>query len=381
MKKVYWRPRAVSRNALVLIGLLSIGALFLVENLRTETKKPYYEQKLEAAQLAAQALEAVKLERLRRDILIDWEVDPSYSGLIGQAMTAMTSSAGTLTAKQTTVNPNFAAVIVDMLKSAGVKEGDVVAVGCSGSFPAMNICVYAALETLKVKPVIVTSATASQWGANHPDFLWIDMEKYLHDEKIFSFCSVATSIGGHKDLGVGLPDEARTLAEAAIERNNLTLIQGETFKRSVDQRMKVYREHTKGAPIKAFINVGGAMVSTGRITGKRTFRPGLNLRAPAGLRDLDGAMPRFAKNKVPAIHLNSMTELAERYGLPIAPKEMPVVGEGDVFIGMEYSRTLAIGMLVVIFASLYTFIRSSIGFRLLRKNGGSDRAAAFEPMV
>jgi poly-gamma-glutamate system protein len=47
--------------------------------------------------------------------------------MIGLATSPITSTTGYLKVKQTTVNPNWAAVLVDMLKRAGVKEGDAIA--------------------------------------------------------------------------------------------------------------------------------------------------------------------------------------------------------------------------------------------------------------
>jgi hypothetical protein len=92
-------------------------------------------------------------------------------------------------------------------------------------------------------------------------------------------------------------------------------------------------------------------------------------------------MPKFAKMKVPMIHMSNMVRIAARYGLPIAPIEMPVVGEGDVYISLEYNRWLAVGVLAIILAGLYTFVRSSIGFRLLRSHSKSPGGASLEPMV
>ena len=44
-----------------------------------------------------------------------------------------------------------------------MKKGDAVAIGYSGSFPALNICVMAAVETLQLEPIGIASASASQW--------------------------------------------------------------------------------------------------------------------------------------------------------------------------------------------------------------------------
>lgn len=381
MKNVYWRPRAVSRTALALVALVSLGGIFVVENFRSEKGKPYYDDKLAASQLAEKAFDIVKNERLRRGISIDPETDPTCSGLIGIVMSPVTTKTGALASKQTTINPNFAAVIVEMLKKAGVKQGDVVAIGCSGSFPALNVSVYSALEVLKVKPIVISSATASQWGANHPELLWMDMENALYDLNLITFRSSATSIGGYEDQAVGLPDEAKRIIADAAKRNELKLIDAKSFEENIERRMAIYYKMAASAPVKAYINVGGGTASTGTAIGKRAFRPGLNLRPPTGIRNIDGVMPRFSKQGVPVIHLVQIQDIAERYGLPVAPVNMPTVGEGAVFLGAEYNRWLALGVLVTIFAGLYAFVRSSIGFRLLRSNGRTTGGTSLEPMI
>ena len=74
---------------------------------------------------------------------------------------SVTSLPGKLANKQMTVNPNFAAAIVQMRKDAGVEKGDFVAVGVSGSFPAFNVCTYTALETLRARPIVIGSGASS----------------------------------------------------------------------------------------------------------------------------------------------------------------------------------------------------------------------------
>ena len=167
---------------------------------------------LAAARLAERGMDVIKRERQQRGHRIRRHFDPAASGLIGDSMTLVTSLPGNLRAKQTSVNPNFAAAVVQMLRQAGVKEGDCVAVGCSGSFPALNLAAYAALESMQVKPVVVASACASQFGANMPDMMWIDMERLLHERGLISFRSVAVSVGGSGDRGLGMSDAARAAA-------------------------------------------------------------------------------------------------------------------------------------------------------------------------
>jgi poly-gamma-glutamate system protein len=407
MKKIYWRPRAVSRPALLLIALISLSGLSVVERWKVQNAQPFFEEKRAAAKLAQDAFEVVKKARVESGVPIDPTIDPSESGLVGLPMSPVTTVSGEVSAKQTSANPNFAAVIVDMLKEAKVQEGDVVAVGCSGSFPALNICTYAACETLKVKPLVISSSSASQWGANVPQLLWPDMERLLRQKRtdsaggelppVFNIKSIACSIGGYQDRGLGLSEEGLKLVISSIERNGLTPFRVEApadvdpeealanmqedFIANVEERMKFYEDAAEGKPIRAYINVGGGTVSVGRNIGKLMFKPGLNKRPPRHIRDIDGVMPRFINMGVPVLHVVHINALADRYSLPLEPAVQPSIGTGGVFYGIDYSKPLVVGVLAFILLSLYGFIRSDVGFRLLRASQRARKDSPPEPMV
>jgi hypothetical protein len=425
MKKIYWRPRAVSRPALLLITLISLAGLSLVERWKVESPQPFQAEKAAAAKLAQEAFAAVKAARIDSGYPIDRTTDPAESGLIGLPTSPVTSVIGDVAAKQTSANPNFAAVMVEMLKECGVNEGDVVAVGVSGSFPALNICTYAACEALKVKPLVISSASASEWGANVPTLLWPDMERLLRrrgkqvpvvdkgtgepvldadgnqtyrEAGLFAIKSIACSIGGIQDRGVGLTAEGLAMVKQGIERNGLTPFrideppistEGDVlanlaadFKANVDERMALYKDHAEGMPIKAYVNVGGGTVSVGKSVGKLMFAPGVNRRPPRHVREIDGVMPRFINEGVPVIHIVHINTLAARFGLPLEPATAPSIGEGGVFRGIDYSKPLVVGVLAFILLSLYSFIRSDVGFRILRASQRSRKGDSQpEPMV
>ncbi|MCC6493384.1 MAG: poly-gamma-glutamate system protein [Pirellulales bacterium] len=400
MKKIYWRPRSVSRPALLLISLISIAGLVVVERWKISTEQPFLDEKRAAAELALEGFEVIKKARQELGPEIDPSVDPALSGLIGVPISPVTSTRGEISAKQTSINPNFAAVVVQMLKDADVHEGDVVALGVSGSFPALNICTYAACETLKVTPLVISGASASQFGANVPALLWPDMELKLRQNDVFNIKSIACSIGGEQDRGLGLQEEGLKLVVSSIERNGLDVFSPGTpptaatetpgqyvpsdidFVANIEERMRLYENHAKGKPIKAYINVGGGTVSVGKNIGKLMFRPGLNLRPPRHVREVDGVMPRLSKQGVPVIHLVHVKTLADRYQLPLEPTVMPSIGSGGVFYGIDYSKPLVVGVLAFVLICLYGFIRSDVGFRMLRRSHGSrKRDEQPEPMV
>ncbi len=381
MKKVYWRPKSVSRTALLLIACFAVGGLILVEAFPVQTKRPYGEDKKNASRKALEAFEMIYYARQQTRVPIDTSADPTGSGLLGLPMSSVTSLAGTLEDKQSTINPNFAAVMVQLLRDAGVKKGDVVAVGVSGSFPALNIATYAALETIQAEPIVIASASSSQWGANIPGLLWLDMERVLNEEGVFKTKSIAASIGGHADRGLRFPEDGLAEIMESIERNQLTLLESKKFEESVEKRMKLYEEKADGRPIVAYVNVGGGMVSVGRTIGKKTFGSGLNEQLPAGANELDGVMVRFSKQGLPVIHIVNIQDLAEKYGLPLEPQSMPKVGDSAVFERFEYRMPLVLAVLLIEMFLLFAFIRSDVGSRLFRKSGKRRDRSAPEPMV
>ena len=379
MKRVYWRPAGVSRRAMVLITAVAIGVLLAVELLPVERKQPWYEEKLQAAHLARQAMGVIKMEKARRGIQADPEADPNDTGMVGVALSAVTSNTGYVSAKHTAINPNFAAMFVHLLKRAGVNKGDLVAVGVSGSFPSLNIGAFAAIQTLELEPMVIASASASQWGANHESFMWIDMERVLSDQKIFMFRSIAASRGGIDDRGLGMSERGRALIDQAIARNNLRRIEPESLADSVEQRMNIFHENRK--PVRAYINIGGGAASVGTHVGKKLFRPGLNLRPPRRRGVADSVMMRFAEHDVPVIHIFRIAELAERYGFPLEPTGIPRPGEGEVFFKLEHNRWLAAGGILLILAVMLGFIRMDVGMRILKAARRKGEADQPQPMV
>ncbi len=378
MRKIYWRPQSTPVFAFVLIALFSLAGILAVERYRTEDKKPQYQKKVQAARLALEAMEVLKDERLRRGIPIDKEADPAESGLIGSFITSVTSDAGNLEAKQTAINPNWAAVVVDLLQQANVKEHDPVAVSFSGSFPALNIAVCAALKTLDLRPTIISSVSGSQWGANNPDFLWIDMEHFLQTGGLIPFRSVAASFGGRHDQGREMPEKGRELVLRAVERNGLPLIRTRTLREDIDERMAVY---FRTGPPKVYINVGGGRAAVGARPFKVLMKPGLlAAQLPAQMKG-DSVILRFLKERTPVIQLYNIEELARQYELPIAPASMPAVGEGRIYFDTRYNKWLAGGILFGIIFGLFIFSRSDWGFRILQASSRREEIGPPEPMV
>jgi poly-gamma-glutamate system protein len=381
MQKLYWRPPGISRTALVLVTVVALVVLVAVERFPMVVKQAQYAEKVAAARLAREGMEAIKAEKVRRGHAIDPKVDPAQTGMIGESLTPVTSNTGFLAAKQMSANPNFAAVILHLLHEAGVKEGDVVACGLSGSFPALNVSTFAALKVLGARPIVIASTSSSEWGANHTDYLWLDMEKTLRERHLMPFRTTHASYGGIDDLGVGITQRGIALIESAISRNEVKLLRAESLEESIDKRMVLFDELAGDAPIRAYINVGGGSASVGTHVGKKQFKPGLNLDPPGVADVADSVMLRFAERDVPVIHISRLNLLAERFGLPLEVTGPVPIGQGKVFVATEYDRVLAGLGLVAILGLLIGLVRFNLAGRFLHNMRPRRRNNTPEQMV
>jgi poly-gamma-glutamate system protein len=367
MKSIYWRPQKVSRPTLVMISLSAICAWALVHGAHLLGTAEHGSTKMQAASRAEESFQAIRAARLECGDAINRVLDPTDSGLLGVAMSQVTSRPAELADKQTSVNPNFAAAVVEMLLDAGVERGDTVAIGWTGSLPALNIALCAAMESLELIPIAVASVTSSQYGANRPDFLWLDMERILAEQQLISFRSHAASIGGIADRGLGMSAPALEHVTAGIRRNHLPIIGTQSRAESIDQRMQIYTTKAGIKPIKLYVNVGGGVVSTGGSEAKRQYQPGLNRTLPVGVQEVDSVMGRFSRQGIPVIHLGKVRALAQRYGFPYAPKQMPAVGMGRPFHAQAPSRWLAALSLLSILGLMHAFVLTDWGYQMKRQ--------------
>ncbi|MGJ4788375.1 poly-gamma-glutamate system protein [Leptospira koniambonensis] len=357
MKGLYWKSSNKSVLYYLILAAFSIFGMYLVESFRIEKIQNHYSEKMEAAKLAAKAFEKIKNYKESKNKKIDLNFDPTQSGLIGEFFTPVTSNLGSLKAKQSSINPNFAALVAEYLIQAGADKGDTIAVSMSGSFPALNIAVYSAAKILELKLVIISSLTSSQWGANDPEFLWPDMEKELYVHGIFPYKSLAYSLGGIEDQAFGISKEGSKILQNSASKNSLPMLYSKNYSESLKERMNLYSGIISLSEYKAYINVGGGTVSVGTKKNAGEFSPGLNLKHPITHDGRDSIMRRFANLGIPIIHLVRVEELAAQNGFTIQPKKLPEIGEGKIFKRSEYDLRLAAVVLIGILVLLYVFFK------------------------
>jgi len=279
----------------------------------------------------ARAAAALRECRAALGLPIDPDADPNGTGLVGVERSEITTSAGRLEAKRTTANPAFAGLVAYLLREAGARPGDAVAVGASSSFPALIVATLAAAEALRLEPLIISSLGASQWGANIPGFSWLEMEECLRDRGLIEARPIARAVGGEEDVGRDMDPAGRSLLAGRIRAGGVLFLEEADLERNVARRMALYREAAGGRPIKAFVNIGGSWANMGTDSGVLSVEPGLARRVPVPPPPSRGVIQAMAAAGVPVIHLLNVRGLCDRYGLPWDPRPLPAPGASRAY--------------------------------------------------
>jgi poly-gamma-glutamate system protein len=294
------------------------------------------EQQIEAAELMARSLASIRALRLAKGLKIDPSLDPNGTGIIGDEFSPLTTSLGDVEAKRTSANPAFAAMVVRHFHDAGLSRGDVIAVGGSGSFPALLLATLCASRALGLEPIVIYSIGASMYGANLPGFTFVDMLAGLRADGVLPYSLAAVSPGGRADRGAGvLFDEDGTTLLAEAKRSGLPIVEAPTLAESIRLRLRVYDEAAGARPIRCFVNTGGAAASFGGTEASLAVPNGLVLRFPAIPQSpTRGLIFEFAARGTSVVHLLFVRGLARDNHLPYDPVPFPPIGEGEVYAGL-----------------------------------------------
>ena len=252
-------------GALAILGL-TWGLLVLT---RTSAPAADYDDKLRAAQQTEKCIQAVHALKEERGVPIDAVSDINDTGLIGQDYSFITTTLGNLEAKRTSTNPNMAAVVVDMFHELELQPGDKIAINCSGSFPALNLAVMCAVDTLGLDPMLICSFGASTHGANDPELTYVDMENALVEQGLLQHRSDYFSIGGMEDMGKEMPKSVVDEIVSRLQSYGYTWFVDDDLIHNVRTRYQMYRDY---GDIKCFVNVGATMPPSATATSWSTPR-------------------------------------------------------------------------------------------------------------
>ncbi len=313
------------KSRVVLAGLVSLIAFQAVRSLPSDAVLRNADEMARAGRIMERAILVLRDLRDTARAPIDAQIDPNRTGLIGPEFSPLTTTLGELEAKRTTTNPNLAGLIVHLLDQAGVRSGDTVAIGSSGSFPALLIASLAAAKAMDVRAVAILSLGSSSYGAADPGFTLLDIYGLMQREGICSRPPAAVSLGGDRDTGADWDPDVRDRVIRRIQAAGVRFLLEPDLQRNVAERMRIYRDAASGR-IAAFINSGGGYANLGTSPLVLEVRPGLNTGLPLPPAAARGVLYAMAEAGVPVIHLLFIKGLAMRFGLPWDPVPLPEPG-------------------------------------------------------
>jgi len=303
-------------------GVISLAAFWLVQIWPPGAAPGCADAMIRAGRIMQGAIQAIREARDHAGAGFDLRNDPNRTGLIGPEYSPLATTVGDLEAKRSTANPNFAGLIACLLYQAGVKPGDTIAIGSSGSFPALLVASLAAAKALDVQPVTILSLGASSFGASDPEFNLLDIYDVLHRAGICSAPPAAASIGGEKDVGLDLDSSVRDQLAKRIRAAGVPLVHEPDLARNVSERLHIYERLATGR-IAAFINSGGSYANIGTSRLALKVRPGLNANLSVPGASERGVLFEMSARGVPVIHLLFIKGLVAENGLPWDPVPLP----------------------------------------------------------
>jgi len=344
-----------STPALVSLACLSLAAYAVAERSLRPGHAEAWRTKLRAVELMESAERTILAAKRERGVSVDPRNDPALSGVVGPEFTLLTTDRGAQASKSLAAHPNFAAAVTQMMLRAGVREGDLVAVGMTGSLPGLNLAVLSACRAIGAQPLIVTSAGSSMFGATDPEMTWLDMEAVVAGRGLWPYRSLAASLGGGGDVGRGLSPAGRQILADAIERSGARPLDPASVLDAVRQRVALYDSvaAARGRPIRLYVNVGGGLASLGGSQNARLIPPGLSRRLALRNYPNRGVINVLGERGIPVLHLLEVERLAREYDITDRGANPERTGEGTLFVRYRYNRwVVAAAALLVMLANL-----------------------------
>lgn len=335
-----FRPSLRTNLSLTLLAVFAV-VLFIIIGL---SNGPDFAHQKSAAERMDRSIKLIsqQYQTLVNEGKVSWneKLDPKKTGLIGPETSPIVTSRAVLAEKQRAINPNLAAVYVKWLKEAKLESGDYVAVGLTGSSPAVNIALYSAMKELELNPVIITALSSSRYGACNINYTWLDMEKAMLSET--GFQTYVASRGGNRDIGAGMNNEGKQILGDIIAQNNLKLIEGHSA------RITMYEKALpKDKKYKAFINIGGSVGNVGSVVTAGLINEGVNKKLPE--LEAKGVLGYFADKKVPIIHFFRGNDTFDAYYLSEVHANTQKIGKGNVY---GYSWTVALVCMILLLLAI-----------------------------
>ena len=308
-----------------------------------------YALQLDARARMERCMEAVRGYREELGLPLSPE-DFHKTGLIGEEYTDITTTLGSIEAKRTAADPDLAALLVRMFSEAGLRSGDRVGAGFSGSFPSLNLAVLCACDAMGLEAVYISSVGASTYGANSPELTFPDMAHRLFLDGLISHDSALVTPGGDRDNGGGVFDEeAFVPILKRVEGWGIPVMREEDYQKNLSARLDVY-----GADgIDCFVAAGGNITSMGLGGSALSLGQGLlhHTVSPDRLSKTSGLVEWYLAQGIPVINLLNVRKIAADYSMPFDPMARSAPGDSPVYWTTEYPRgpiALALGIALLL---------------------------------
>ena len=316
---------------LLAICVVSAAALALSAAFKTREKKESYDEALSAAMRMQSCMELIKKEKTERKIALADE-DIFGTGLIGEDYNDITTTSGDLPAKRTCANPDMAAMMVFMLKEAGVGPGDCVGCNFSGSFPSLNIAVICACDEIGAKPVYISACGSSTWGANNPGLSFPEMAHLLYKANLISEGPVLITPGGSHDTADGFESDDFKSVWDRVGKLGYPTYEEADFEKNVAYRKSILDKYD----IDCFVAVGGHLASLGKGDTVYLLGQGLIKEETGGINPGSGLIEMYLNEGIPTALLLNIKKLALDYSLPFDPDALAAAGESGVYYENVY---------------------------------------------
>lgn len=305
--------KKINYSIMIVFTVAFIFIQYFIKNNSVKIKSPYYSTMIMAQNKMKTITEEIKKERIKRGYPIDKELDIYETGLIGESWSGITTTLGNLESKRLSINPHFAALMVKLFEENNLKKGDFIAVNLSSSFPALNLAVIVAADSMGLNAVMVNSVGASTYGANLEDFTYLDMENFLFAKKLIKNKSSGFSLGGSGDTGNEFEEEIKDKIIARNKNYGLKFFYNKNLKENIDERYNYFIDQSNHK-IKAFINIGGNLLSIGNSV-DIIVNPKIILDKNTKMKS--GLVGKFLQEDIPVFYLLNLKGIASNYNLSL----------------------------------------------------------------
>lgn len=251
-------------------------------------------------------------KQIQAGVELSEDTDRLRTGFIGMGWSPLTTTLGGLEAKRTSANPLWATQFLDWFDDLGLRAGDKIVVYSSSSFPAMLFSAIAAAESRQLEILLAVSLGSSTWGANRPEFTWIQMSDVLREGGYIKTRPAFYTLGGAGENGREFSsDIARTLAEMS-EREGTPLVTSETLEGIIRYKLDKLIEFQP----KLFISIGGSNANLGDSIDAPDIPNGLLQPKNAVAYPADGVIAGALSAGIPAMNILNIKKLAFECHIP-----------------------------------------------------------------